>query len=82
MGANWPGNALRKPLILYAHEIDDHYPLLSKLMYRLPACIIMHLAELCGGFRTIFFLLSVWSPRYTLSSYTLSSYTLSRKITH
>ena len=48
-----------------AHQRDDHYPLWSKLMYRLPACIVwlyyMHPAQQCGGFRTIifFFLLSV-----------------------
>ena len=47
-----------------AHAIDDHYPLLSKLMYRLPACILYCVSSsTMWWFSDNFFLLSVWSPR-------------------
>ena len=54
-----PYVCMGKPCIC---NVDDLYPMWSKLAYRLPACIIfyyasgstMHPARLCGGFWTIF----------------------------
>ena len=45
-----------------AHRLDDLYPILPKLEYRQPACIVWfystkHPTQLCHGFRTIFFCL-------------------------
>ena len=51
--------------------IDD--PLLNIVNNAIWICLLalygstMHAGRLCGGLRTIFFLLSVWSPCYTLS---------------
>ena len=45
-----------------AGYVDDPLPNIVNNAIWMPACSTMHPARLCGGFQTIFFLLSVWSP--------------------
>jgi hypothetical protein len=49
-----------------AHVRDDLYPICSKMEYGEPVCIVWLYNALYAVFLDNFFLLSVWSPCYTL----------------
>ena len=68
MFAMFPPTRYVRGAALCAHKRDDLYQLLTKLKFRLPACIVWPYyapSSTVWWFSDHFFLLSVWSPCYT-----------------